>query len=157
MGITIETGGLRNCVGESCELLEVLFLSEVGETLGLSKERFGVRNLRLVAILVSWKDVNVSGDRPAPSTSDGVILRRGGERNIRGWCLCTPLKQPEPYGHKSECFCHSYGRYDFASWEVYQICEPRTNHLMNCVEGKYRRIVKSLRWPLDSIAADMTR
>lgn len=57
MGITIETGGLRNCVGESCEFLEAVFLSEAADTLGLSKERFGTRNLRLVAILVSWKDV----------------------------------------------------------------------------------------------------
>lgn len=59
MGITIETGGLRNCVDEFCELSEVVFLSEAGETLGLSKERFGIRNLRLVlvVILVSWKDV----------------------------------------------------------------------------------------------------
>ena len=57
MGITIETGGLRNFVGESCEFLEAVFLSEAADTLGLSKERFGIRNLRLVAILVSWKDV----------------------------------------------------------------------------------------------------
>lgn len=57
MGITIEIGGLRNRVGESCKLLEVVLLSEAGETLGLSKERFGFSNLRLVEILVSWKDV----------------------------------------------------------------------------------------------------
>lgn len=57
MGITIETGGLRKFVGESCKLLEAVLLSEAGETLGLSKERFGISNLRLVAVLVSWKDV----------------------------------------------------------------------------------------------------
>lgn len=57
MGITIEIGGLRNCVGESCKLLEVALLSEAGETLGLSKERLGISNLRFLEILVSWKDV----------------------------------------------------------------------------------------------------
>lgn len=57
MGITIETGGLRNCVGESCEFSEVVVLSEAGKTLGLSEERFGSKNLGLEAVLVSWKDV----------------------------------------------------------------------------------------------------
>lgn len=84
MGITIETGGLSNCSGEPCELWEVVFLSEAGKTLRLSKERFGIRNLRLVAMLVSWKDVWVSVDGPVPSASDGAILRRGAEGNIRG-------------------------------------------------------------------------
>lgn len=57
MGIAIETGGPRKFVGEFCEIPGVVFLSEAGKTLGLSKERFGIRTLRLVAILVSWKDV----------------------------------------------------------------------------------------------------
>ena len=57
MGITIETGGLRNCVGESCEFWEFLFLREAGKPLGLSKESFGIMSLRLVAMLVSWKYV----------------------------------------------------------------------------------------------------
>lgn len=84
MGITIETGRLRNCVGESCEFWEVVFLSAAGKSLRLSKERFGIRNPRLVAMLVSWKDAWVSVDGPAPSASDGAILRRGTEGNIRG-------------------------------------------------------------------------
>ena len=81
MGITIETGGLRNCVGESCEFWEVVFLSEAGKTLRLSKERL---NLRFVAMLVSWKDVWVSVNGPAPSTSDGAILRSDTDGNIIG-------------------------------------------------------------------------
>lgn len=85
MGITIETGGPRNCVGESCEFWEVVFLSGAGKTLKLSsKERFGIRGPRLVAILVSWKDTWVSVDGPAPSTSDGAILRIGTDGNIIG-------------------------------------------------------------------------